>query len=79
MHVVQSHCFFTMINKDLLSTKKKGKKNPMLPHTGRKEIQGKEVGYLLCTVIYETELINILACSQGAHSLVEKTDTNILL
>lgn len=42
MHAMQSHCFFTVINKDLLSTK--GKKNLILPHIDRKE---KEASCLL--------------------------------
>lgn len=48
-HVVHSRCFFAVIDKDLLSTKKKGKKNSILPQKDRKEMEDKELRCLLFT------------------------------
>ena len=48
-HGGHSHCFFTVIDKDLLSTKKKGEKNSILPQKDRKEMEDKECRCLLFT------------------------------
>lgn len=69
-HVVHSHCFFTVIDKNLLSTKKKGKKIPSCLRKTEKKWKIRNLGaYCFNPVLHETVDEHIHVFSKSSLSL----------